>query len=99
MIVVTGTFEIGESDVDAAKAAAIAMVAETEKEDGCICYRFYQDIGKPNFFRVYEEWQSDEALATHFKAPHMAIFREALGKINLIERNVKKFEAGEATQL
>ena len=99
MIAVTGTFQIGDGDIEEAKAVAIAMMKETEKEDGCICYRFYQDLEKPDMFRVYEEWESEDALKAHFNAPHMAVFREALGKINLISRDVKKMEIASVSAL
>jgi len=99
MIIVTGTFELPPAGLAAAQAAAIEMMRETAKEDGCIVYRFYQDIEHPHIFRVYEEWASDAHLAAHAQTPHMATFRAALQKIGLIARDVKKMEAGAAVGL
>ena len=99
MIVVSGEFQIDPKDIDAARAAMIDMAAETAKEDGCIHYRFYQDIEHADRFHVYEEWESDAHLAAHAASAHMQVFRAALGALNLISRSVKKMEAGSVTAL
>lgn len=99
MIVVSGTVEIAAEDIGAATDAMRVMMAETAKEDGCIVYRFYPDIELEGHFRVYEEWESEAALKAHFNVPHMAAFREALGKIKVLSRDIKMFPAGEATSL
>ena len=93
MLVVTGLIKIDPDDVGAAREAALEMMAETAKEDGCILYRFYEDIGEAGVFRVYEEWQSDAALKAHIATAHMAKFRAALGELKLISRAVKAFDA------
>jgi len=46
------------------------LVAKTNKENGCISYSLYQDAGDETHFMMFEEWESDEALAAHFKAEH-----------------------------
>ena len=94
MIVVTGVFEIAASDLEAAKTAVKAMVAETLQEDGCHVYEFSQIIGAETRFRVYEEWADLQSLEAHFKSPHMAVFRDALSRIDVKSRNVVRFEAG-----
>ena len=99
MIIVTGTFELPVGGVEAFKTAAEVMVAETVKEDGCHQYQFWQSIGAPNIFRVYEEWESDAHLEAHFHTAHMANFRAALGAIGDFTRSVKKMEAGAVTEL
>lgn len=99
MIVVTGTLEIDTADIGPAKEAAIAMMEETAKEDGCITYRFSHDIEYPERFRVYEEWESGEHLKAHFKTAHMARFGKALAALTVVSRDIKMFEAGAATKL
>lgn len=99
MIIVTGQFELPADGVDAAKAAASDMMRETAKEDGCIHYRFYQDVEVATTFRVYEEWESEARLKAHFDTPHMAVFRAALGEIGLVSRKVKMIEPGKVTDL
>lgn len=74
MIVVSGTVEV-RSEMRAHAIELIRwLMAETAKEQGCLTYRFYADLEKPEVFRVFEEWVSDEALAAHSKSAHMAEF-------------------------
>ena len=92
MLIVTGLFRIAPEDAAAARAAMTEMVAETEKEDGCLHYRFLEDIGDPGVFRVYEEWESGEALKAHAESTHMATFRAALGGLKMLSRAVQSYE-------
>ena len=92
MIVVTGIIEIDAEHVWPATTAAAKMIAESEKEPGCITYRFYVDITETRRFRVYEEWESEEALAAHFKTPHMAEFQKALSGFRILNRQIVKYE-------
>ncbi|MEX0286972.1 MAG: putative quinol monooxygenase [Paracoccaceae bacterium] len=99
MIIVTGVIELEAAGIDKARAAAVDMMRETRKEDGCLVYEFSQLIENPNQFRVYEEWANLTALEAHFDAPHMGVFRAALGEVGVVSRNVVRMEAGEKTSL
>lgn len=64
--------------IDAAKA----MVAESNKEEGCVLYEFASDISDPNVIRIGEIWQTPEALEKHSASAHMATFQAATkGKV------------------
>ena len=91
MIVVSGVFEVEASDREAAVAAAVRMTA-TRTEVGCQSYAFYADFEDSNHIRVFEEWESGEALELHFRTPHMAEFRAALGKIRIKRGRVFRYE-------
>ncbi|MEX0282171.1 MAG: putative quinol monooxygenase [Arenibacterium sp.] len=99
MLIVSGIVEVAAEGVEALKAAAIEMAQETRKEDGCITYGFWQDLEDPNRFRVYEEWRDLAALEAHFTAPHMGVFRAAVGQAGLVSRDIVRFERGEATPI
>jgi len=99
MIVVSGTFVLAAGTRREVLAAMAAVVAETAKEPGCITYRFYCDPDDENVYRVFEEWESDEHLAAHGRAPHLAAFRESLRKAGLIERKVRKYHVEKVEQL
>jgi len=99
MIVVSGMIEIDGADVETAKKAILTMMHETAKEDGCIIYRFAQDVEFPAQFRMYEEWQTKDALKVHSASDHMKDFIAALGNLKLVSRDVKMFEAGESRAL
>ena len=94
MIVVAGEIGIDPADAAKAKAAALEMAAATRGEEGCLRYAFWADLERPGRFHVYEEWESADALAAHFQTPHMARFREALGGLRVLSRDVRKFETG-----
>jgi quinol monooxygenase YgiN len=93
MIIVTGTIELDPAHIDKARAAAIEMMAETRKEKGCIVYEFSQLVEAETTFRVYEEWESEAALAAHGQTPHMARFRAALAKVGITGRSLFTIEA------
>jgi quinol monooxygenase YgiN len=99
MIVVSGEFEIEAADREAGLAAAVRMATETRKEAGCQSYAFYADVEEPARIRVFEEWESGEALELHFKTPHMAEFRAALGRIKMVRGAVWRYEVAERTKL
>jgi quinol monooxygenase YgiN len=78
VIIVSGTVAIRPGQRDAAIRVARTMAAATAKEPGCLRYRFYADLDDPHTFFVYEEWQSEDALATHFQTDHMRAFQAEL---------------------
>jgi quinol monooxygenase YgiN len=78
MIVVAGTVAVRPETRSDAIRAALAMAEATRTEAGCLSYRFFADLQDPNTFLVFEEWESEAALAAHFQTPHMAAFQQAL---------------------
>ncbi len=94
MLIVTGTIEIDPAHIGPTKAAALKLMAETRKEAGCHVYEFSQLIEAPHRFRVYEEWEDAAALKAHGESAHMAAFRDVLGKIGILSRDIETIEAG-----
>ena len=81
MIVISGEMEFEPGNDDAIRDAMVIMMAESAKEDGCIHYRFYRDVGNPEVYHVYEEWESGAHLKAHAESAHMADYRAKLGEI------------------
>ena len=77
MIVVSGVMTFNPSIHDRVLERARTLTAETLKEPGCRTYGFWTDPDVPGRFRVFEEWDSQEALTGHFAAPPGRGFREA----------------------
>ena len=77
MIVISGRARLLESGVGDAIRAASTMATASRAEAGCIEYRFSIDIDDPLVVQIIEQWESAEALDTHFAAPHFASFSEA----------------------
>jgi quinol monooxygenase YgiN len=99
MLVVSGEFVIDDADREAGLAAAVEMAHATRKEPGCRSYGFYTDVEDPARIRVFEEWESGDALERHFRTPHMAEFRAALGRIKMLRGEVWRYEVADRTKL
>ena len=56
-------------------AACTKMSLASKAEDGCGAYEFAWDIQDPNVLRIFEQWDSQQAIDGHFAAPHMAEYR------------------------
>ncbi|CAN5559578.1 hypothetical protein BH10ACT1_BH10ACT1_04670 [soil metagenome] len=99
MIVVSGTMTFPPSAHDAVLDLARVLVAETLKEPGCRSYGFWTDPDTPGTFRVFEEWESQEALTEHFAAPHFGAFGEKLGELGLTGMDVHRYVDPEVKDL
>ena len=99
MLIVTGNIELNPENIAAGREAIMAMVADTVVENGCQTYEFSHVVGTDATFRVYEEWDDAGCLAAHAKAPHMAVFRAALGDVGVVSREIWTIEAGTKTPL
>lgn len=92
MLVVAGTIEIDPAQRDAAIAAALRVMEETQREPGCISYTFSADLTEPGRFRIFEEWQDEAALHAHFKAPHMAAFQKAVAGLGVRRMAIQRYD-------
>lgn len=99
MIIVTGELSVlSEGRADAVEA--MRRVAEaTRSEAGCRAYDFYADVRDPDRFRVYEEWESDEALNAHLAAPHTQAFLAAIGPVAAAEPVIIRYEVSASRRL
>ena len=92
MLVIAGEIEIDPAHRTAAVTAALRMMEETRKEAGCISYSFSGDLADGGLFRIFEEWESPEALAAHFASPHMASFQAAVGGLGVKRMKIQRYE-------
>ena len=92
MLVIAGHIEIDPANRDTAIAAAVTVMEETAKEAGCISYTFSSDLSDPGCFRIFEEWESQEALDAHFTTPHMAVFQGKIGDLGVKSMKVQKYQ-------
>ena len=99
MILISGCFRFAPENRAAALAAALAMAVETRKEAGCITYGFFADVEDENTFRIFEEWQSQAHLDAHFRTAHIAQFRETVGALDPLERDVSRYVVAEISKL
>jgi quinol monooxygenase YgiN len=79
MIVVAGRVAIKPERREELIAIARKVIAQTKQEAGCIAYDYYFDLLDPNVVLVYEEWESEAALAAHLQQPHTQEFLQTVG--------------------
>lgn len=92
-IVVSGKIRVAASSRDKGIELVAPLVAATRAEAGCMTYGFYEDVLEPCTLRIYEEWESNEALDAHMKTDHMAAFLAGMGSLEILEMDVKFYRA------
>lgn len=95
---------IGQFDIDPADTAAVGelmrtMMLETQQEQGCLHYAFSADLAVADRFQLSELWESEDALAAHFRSSHMATFRAGMAQLRVRQRTVKRYLASVAADL
>ena len=79
MLIVIGRVACAAGRRDELADAMRSMQTESRTEPGCLRYGFYASIEDPDEFIAVEEWESKDALRTHFGAPSVAGFGAKLG--------------------
>ena len=92
MLVIAGTIQVTPEDIERNRDAINTMCAESNKEEGCHAYAFSADLGTPGLIRVFESWESQEALDAHFATPHMAEFQKALATATVSGMDILKYQ-------
>ena len=92
MLIVAVEAVVEDGAIEEVRDALRTMETETRKEAGCLAYAFSRDISDPNVVRIFERWESTEALAAHFQSPHMATFNQVLGKLQPKSLDIKAYE-------
>ena len=95
MILIIGTVRLPPENIASARPAMEAMVAGSRAEDGCLEYAYSEDLLVSGLVRVTEVWRNREALKAHFQTPHMAVWRAAFPGLNITDRNLSLYEAGD----
>ncbi len=84
-IIIGAEIRIEPEDMPKLREFASVMVEKTNRlePDTCITYSFAEDFNEPGLVRIFEVWESDEALAEHFKTQHMADFQKGMAGIRV----------------
>lgn len=91
MVVIAGVIRIDPGRREEAIRAAVEVARATRLEPGCISYAFGADLEEPDVFRVFEEWESQEALDRHFQTPHMLTFQGKVSGLGVKEMAIQKY--------
>lgn len=92
MLIVAAEVVVEEGAVGGVQDALRTMEEETRREAGCLTYAFSIDVNDPTMVRIFERWESQDALSDHFKTPHMAAFGAAIGRIQPKSMDIKVYE-------
>ncbi len=92
MLIVTGKVAIKPGMREEALEATTRMAVASRSEAGCISYCFYSSIEEPDTYFAFEEWESEEALAIHFKTEHMRVFQGELSRLVAARPDIKRYE-------
>lgn len=57
------------------------MMYETQKEAGCILYRYTADLDDDTKFHLVENWENEELMSAHIDAPHAHHFVAEMPKL------------------
>ncbi len=98
MIVISGLITVEASDHDAAVALFGPLVEATLAEDGNVTYGFWAHTSYPGVFRVYEEWDNDEALTAHMSAPHMIEFLGGMAGLKVTGTEINRYDVSAITK-
>ncbi len=92
MIIIAGTLNIDPAKAAEATAAAADVMAATRSEEGCHAYVIAMDPIEDGVVNIYEKWEDEAALASHFASEHMAAFNSAMGGFGITGLSLKKYE-------
>lgn len=78
MIMVTGTVLAEEETFDEVVALSLAHVQRSRGEPGCLAHAVHIDCENPLRLVFVEQWEDQDALATHFQKAESRAFVRAL---------------------
>lgn len=93
MIVLTAFASIRPGCLSAVRDHLRRVPAATLAEDGCEAYRFYVATDDDTAVVAVENWRDLDSLRTHFAAPHIAAFGEAIGPMLTAPMDVRVYDA------
>jgi quinol monooxygenase YgiN len=74
MLIVTGSVTARQDSFDELRAAALEHVRRSRREPGCVSHAVHVDCEDPLRLVFIEEWESRDALLTHFAVPESRAF-------------------------
>lgn len=78
MILVAGSARIHPDRREEALQLARVMAEKTREEAGCVSTGYYCAVESPETFFLFQIWDSEEALASHYRQPFVREFLEKL---------------------
>jgi len=99
MIIIAGTITCDPEKMEDAVEAICSLMEATQAEEGCIDYVLSADPLSPGVIRIFEKWESDEAIKNHMRAPHMADFQGKISNFGVTAMSVDRFDGATQSKL
>jgi quinol monooxygenase YgiN len=90
-IVICAQIDLPAAKREEALKTAQPFIDGALSQDGCIHYDWGADLNNPTRINVYEEWESEDALSSHFANKHYAGMLGHLGSFGIDNAVSKKF--------
>ncbi len=90
-IVISAQIDLDPAQREEALKSAKPHIDAALAQDGCIAYDWSADGNNPARVNVFEEWESEEALAYHFANDAYAGMRDHIGTFGLTGAVSKKY--------
>ncbi len=90
MLIIAGTLDVAPEQRDQVLALAGPLMLATHAEAGNHEYVFSADPLVAGRIRIFEIWESDDDLGTHFEQPHMKEWGAALGGFDIVGSDLTK---------
>lgn len=91
-IIIAGRLQFAGGDIcrEIVRGGA-AHIADSRAEAGCVAYDWSVDPLEPGTIHVFEEWESEAALGSHFRDPSYLAMRAHLESYELTGFDVKLY--------
>ena len=90
-VVVAGTVDVAPEKREQAIRSAKALIDEALAEPGCVAYEWTFDAFDPGRIHVFEQWESEETLIEHLKAPSYLNMLAHLGQVGIRAAVTRKY--------
>jgi len=98
-VVVTGYVQVAPKDRETLVKVLQAHIPRVRNKDGCIAYSFAADVLEPNVVRMSEAWRDQKALDRHLADEEFQATLKELASIEIVARNVQKYEVSSTTDI
>lgn len=90
-ILISAQIDLDPAQREAALLSGQKWIDAALEQPGCIHYDWSADLNNPARVNVFEEWESEEALAKHFDGPAYAGMRDHIGGFGLTGAASRKY--------
>jgi quinol monooxygenase YgiN len=97
MLIVRATFPIDSDRRDEALELIETLVEHSQNEEGVIDYQVATDVGDPNRFRFFEQYEDEAAFGAHAESDHFQEFEAALPDLLASEPEVTQFDIADSS--